>query len=87
MKKKEKFYVFYVYVTLHGCYSDTAVLHVGYQSANIPHSSYDTWYSEPVSKSQVDSIYDKVERFDGEHTSDTSYVKELITYYIKETKK
>ena len=48
---------------------------------------YPTWYSEPVSKSQVDSIYDKVKRFDGEYTSDTSYVKELINYYIKEAKK
>ena len=87
MNKKEKFYEFYVYVTRHGCYSETAVLHVGYQSASIHHGSYPTWYSEPVSKSQVDSIYDKVKRFDGEYTSDTSYVKELITYYIKETKK
>jgi hypothetical protein len=51
MNKKEKFYEFYVYVTLHGCYSETAVLHVGYQSANIHHGSYPTWYSEPVSKS------------------------------------
>ena len=87
MKKKEKFYEFYVYVTLHGCYSETAVLHVGYQSANIHHGSYPTWYSEPVSKSQVDSIYDKVKHIEEEYTIDKSYVKELITYNINEVKK
>lgn len=88
MNKKEKFYVFFVYVTRHGCYSETAVLHVGYQSANIRRSVGDpTWFSEPVSELYVDSIYDKVKRLDGNNTSDTSLVKKLITNYINELNK
>ena len=87
MNKKEKFYEFYVYVTRHGCYSETAILHVGYQNADISHDGYPTWYSEPVSESLVDSIYNKVKHFDGKYTSDTSYAKKLITDYIKKAKK
>ena len=80
-------WVFYVYVTWHGCYSETPVLHVGYQNANIPHSSHDTWYSEPVKNNQVYSIYEKVEHFDGNKTCDASYVEKLITDYINELNK
>lgn len=88
MKKKEKLYEFYVYVTRHGCYSETPVLHVGYQEYRPGRyrDGYDTWYSEPVNVNHVDSIYDKVRYLDGQYSSDKRYVSDLIKKYIKEIK-
>lgn len=86
MKKKEKFYEFYVYVTRHGCYSETAVLHVGYQEyrPRTYGSSYQSWHSEPVSEKYVDYIHDKVHYLDGNYTSDTGRAIDIIKKYIKE---
>lgn len=91
MKKKEKLYEFYVYVTRHGCYSETPVLHVGYQEYRPGRyrDEYDfsTWYSEPVNVNHVDSIYNKVHYLDGRNTSNKKQASDLIEKCIKDIKK
>lgn len=85
--KKKKSWVFYVYVTRHGCYSETAILYVGYQEYRPPiYDNYSTWFSEPVNTTLRDEIYNKVHYLDGNETSDTSYPKKIINDYIKSSK-
>ena len=93
-KKKVKLYSFFVYVTRHGCYSETPVLHVGYserreprETSGMSRGSYPTWESKSVPMEIIDKIYEKVKWRAGQHTSNEREVEKLIDSYIKEYEK
>ena len=90
-KKNVRLFSFYVYVTRHGCYSETAVLHVGYSEARKPRTKggwdnnyYPTWYSKSIPMEIVDKIHKEVHYMDGRETSNTSDVIKRIERYIEQ---
>lgn len=73
-----------VYITRHGCSSETIVLHVGYSQFNT-NNGYPTWFSEPLTLEEVESINKKVKYLDGSSYS-IDYAKKQILSLIKELK-
>lgn len=89
MEDDNKYY-FYAYVTRHGVYSETAVLHVGYQHGN--ENTYPTWFSdEPVDEDVADAVYERIRHLDGSRfigrSEAADIIKDVIADELEKRKK